>query len=264
MVCILIVLMRASMIENSSINLAKAIEISPKIYKLSLEYIYSLLLPNEEVIFVGKATHHEKYDMGDTNPITYVYKEDIRYRNTPSLIIITTMRWIRKWTRWSLDDFYHPILFTDKNVKQNFINTRKEHYRWTEPLDEIPSVNSGERQGLTPQEWAESNIRFVSMEKIFVENKFYCFTNKNGIQNQYVRLVINNTDYTFEPEDGKTVYYLILKASASKDNSVKNENSNITANDDALSKLERLVNLRKQGFITDEEFLIQKKKLLNE
>lgn len=254
------------MIENRSIDLATAIEISPKIYKLSLEYIYSILLPNEEVVFVGKATHHEKYDWGETNPITGFYKEDIRCRNTPSLVIITTLRWIRKWTSWALDDFKNPILFTDKNTKQNFLNSWKEHYRWSEPLNEIPSINSGERQGLTPQEWAESNIKFVSMEKIFVGKKFYCFTNKNGINKQYVRLVINNTDYTFEPEDGNTVFSLILAASASKDKSGKTEyeKSYITANDDTLSKIERLVNLKKQGFITNEEFLIQKKKLLKE
>lgn len=254
------------MIENRPIDLTKAIEKSPKIYKLSLEYIYSNLLPSEEVIFVGKATHHEKYDMGDTSPITYVYKEDIRCRNTPSLVIITNMRWIRKWTSWALDDFNNPILFTDKNSKQNFINSWKEYYRWSDPLEDIPSIDSIERQGLTPQEWAESNIKFVPIEKIFVGNKFYCFSNNKGTKKQYVRLVINNTDYTFEPEDGNFVFSLIQLASANRGKVLKSEFGDIekSANDDAVAKLERLVNLKEQGYITDEEFSSQKKKIMNE
>jgi hypothetical protein len=254
------------MMEWKSIDLIEAIEKSPAIYKLSLEYIYSILLPNETVIFVGKATHHEKYDMGSTNPITYVYKEDIRCRNTPSLVIITNKRWIRKWTSWSLGDLDNPILFSDKISKQNFINTWKEHYRWSEPLNEMPSEKNFERKGITTQEWAESNIKFVSLENIYVENKYYCFSNKNGIKKKYMRLVVNDTDYTFEPEDGNSVFSLIQLAASNNGNIILNDGKkfDITGNDDdVLSKLERLAILKKQGFITDEEFSAQKKKLLN-
>lgn len=41
----------------------------------------------------------------------------------------------------------------------------------------------------------------------------------------------------------------------------QNHEKNVES-DDAISKLERLVNLKKQGFITDEEFSSQKKKLI--
>ena len=121
------------MSEYEKISLEEAIKKSPKQYKLSIEYIYSVLLPNESVIYIGKATHHKEYDMGGSHN---GYKKDIRYSNTPSLIIITNKRWIRRPTGWAFDEFNSPILFTDKKAKQNFFNSS------------IPSPNWGEKIGL--------------------------------------------------------------------------------------------------------------------
>ena len=150
------------MSEYEKINLEKAIEKSPKQYKLSLEYIYSILFKNEFVVYVSKAMLHEQYDMGGSHN---GYKRDMRYLNTPSLVIITNERWIRKPTWWSPGDIDSPILFTDTKAKQNFFNSWKEHPRWKEPYVDIPPEDSKFRQGQTPQEWAASGIKFLPLKK---------------------------------------------------------------------------------------------------
>ena len=88
----------------------------------------------------------------------------------------------------------------------------KEYYRWAEPLDSIPPEDSSFRNGQTPHEWASSNIRFLPLNEISVTNKSYCFSNQNNIKKKYVRLVINDTDYTFEPEDGEKLFSLLQLA----------------------------------------------------
>jgi hypothetical protein len=215
------------MSEYKKISLEEATKKSPEQYKLSIEYIYSILLPNESVIYVSKAMNHEQYDFGGSHN---GYKKDIRYSNTPSLIIITNQRWIRKFTDWAPGDIDSPILFTDTKEKQNFFNSWKRYPRWKEPFDGIPPEDSGIRQGQTPQDWAASDIRFLPLNEISVTDKAYRFSNKNGIKKKYVLLEINDTDYTFEPEDGEKLFSLLQFASINNgqieltDEAVKNEN----------------------------------------
>lgn len=252
------------MSEYKKISLGEAIEKSPNQYKLSIEYIYSILLPNESVIYVSKAMHNEQYDFGGGH---WGDKKDIRYRNTPSLIIITNQRWIRKFTNWSPDDIDSPILFTGKKEKQNFFNSWKEYPRWKEPFNDIPPESSGYRQGQTPQEWAVSDIRFLPLNEISVSNKAYLFSNQNGIKKKYLLLEINDTDYTFEPEDGERLFSLLQLASTNNgqielDEAVKIENINHKI--DIPQRLRVLQQLLEEKNITEAEYQKKREQILSD
>ncbi len=251
------------MSEYKKLSLEEVIEKSPKQYKLSIEYIYSVLLPNESVIYVSKATHHEKYDMGGSHN---GYKKDIRYSNTSSLVIITNKRWIRRPTGWALGNIDSPILFTDTKAKQNFFNSWKECPRWSEPYDDIPPEDSGFRKGQTPQEWATSNIKFLPLTEISVSNKFFYFSNQNNIQKKYVHLEISGTDYTFEPEDGEKLFSLLQLASINNGQIelgevTKNEKSNYK--EDIAQRLRRAQQLFEEKIITEAEYLKKREQILS-
>ena len=216
------------MSEHKKINLEEAIEKSPKQYKLSIEYIYSVLLSDEFVIYISKATRHDQYDMGRSRT---EYKKDIRYFNSASLIIITNKQWIRRPTYWASGNFAeNPILFTNPKEKQNIFNKWKEHPRWAEPFENIPPEGKNTRKwGQTAQEWATSEIKFLPLRKISVSNKFYLFSNQNNIQHKYIHLSINGNDYTFEPEDGEKLFSLLQSVAINNrqiDLGEKNEKSN--------------------------------------
>ena len=255
------------MSEYEEINLEAALEKNPIIYKLSLKYIYESLLPKEKVLFVSQATEHEVKVEEYWSDFWRQWKEKVTYSNTPSLVIITNERWIRKWTYWQPDEHSQPVLFTDKNAKQGFIRSMKTGYRWAEPFDDVPHDKHYEREGKTLQEWANSNIRFLPLKEIEVGEKSFWFSNQNDVKKKYVRIEITDTDYTFKHDDGEKLFALLQLAATNNGRinlGMIDKKASLSHGEEIAQRLKAAQELFESKIITESEYQKKREQILSD
>jgi len=248
------------------INLENALARAPKIYSTSIKYLFqSALLPDENVIFVGKATQHTTRTERNWSSFWSEWKEKTFYTNTSSLILLTNQRWIRKWTHLSSEQ---GLLFSDKNKKEKFLGTLKDGYRWEEPDEiETPSNQYLKHQGRSLEEWSMSDIVFTSLKDIQPTGRLIRFTHRNDIQQKYLLIGINNVvHYSLLFEDGEKLFQLLQVATANDGKipfDIEKEQAGINEDDDIIHRIRRLKRLFESGMISETEYQQKREEILS-
>lgn len=241
-----------------------ALEKSPPIYLPSVEYIYNSLLPDEKVIFIGKCTVHYTEVKKKWSDFQNQWKEKKTFYNTPSLLVITNERWIRKWTNYYPKD-PQMVLFFNKNAKKRIWDSMENSYCWIEPNNEVPYEGHYERAGKTLQEWGASNIRFVSLMDIKVLDKRFCYTTIENLQTVFVQLNIDNYFYTFNADDGE-ILFLMLQAASKNSGKITIEQKGIgnkqNTTEGIAERLKLVQDLFEENLITEAEYQEKKKQIL--
>lgn len=259
--------------EISIISLEDALKITPNYYKPSVEYVYkSALLPGESVVFICETTRHSIKEERNWSDLLGEYRTKRDYFNTASLLLITNMRWIRKPAGWSQEE---GLLFGEKSQKERFLKTMKSGYRWARPIrDDPPSEKSAERKGQSLEEWAMSNIRFLSLGKIVLGPKKIRFTNTKDSQDTYLLVKITDAHYSFHFEQGETVYHIVQTALANNGKlnlgasttgtSTGGESASESPDGNSIAaRLQKLKELLAAELITDEEYEQKRQQILD-
>lgn len=247
------------------INLEQALDITPNYYKPSIQYLYeSALLPNEQVVFIGKATKHKLRTETGWSSIKGDVKTTEHYTNLASLIILTNLRWIRKETVWSNDQ---GLLFANKEEKEGFFKSWKSGYRWSEPFTENPpDKKDNERKGKSLEEWAMSNIVFTHLDKIHAKNKRIRFTNQNNQQMKYLLIEVSGGQYSLLFDKGEELFNLLQEAAANGGKLFLDDDKRESKMDNDTTiqqKLQQLKEFFEADLITESEYNQKREELLS-